>query len=98
MTQPSDRLLFEQSYRGERWRFQLSSYGGRLRLNCRVCYQAAEGDWRPCGKSSGKGSTLPLERAEELALVPREKGRCRLTWRNFRQRRNVRSGSKEDIG
>lgn len=69
MTQPGDRLIFEHSYRGERWRFQLSSYGGRLRLNCRAFYQAAEGDWRPCGKSSGKGFTLPLERAEELALA-----------------------------
>ena len=71
--------LFELAYRGERWRFTVSSYGGgEPRLNCRAFYQAECGEWRPCSSRSGKGFTMPLERAGELGetLTQLSRSKC----------------------
>ena len=67
MSEEPGTPLFELAYRGERWRFTVSSYrGGEPRLNCRAFYQTECGEWRPCSSRSGKGFTMPLERAGEL--------------------------------
>lgn len=63
----SEPVLFELAYRGERWRFAVSTYrGGEPRLNCRAFFQTEAGEWWPCSGKSGKGFTMPLERAREL--------------------------------
>lgn len=79
MSDEPDVALFELAYRGERWRFTLSTFGGgERRMNCRAFWQAETGEWRPCSRSSGKGFTMPIERARELgealaALPPPER-------------------------
>lgn len=66
MSQDTERPIFELVYRGERWRFALSTYGSEPRLSCRAFFQVESGEWRPCSSRSGKGFTMPLERAGEL--------------------------------
>lgn len=58
-----DPVLFELAYKGEQWRFTLSSYGGGpRRLNVRAFWQNPTGEWCP----SRKGFTMPLEAMQGL--------------------------------
>lgn len=57
-------ILFEQPYRGDVWRLEVTSYDGRMFLNWRK--------WYRCGdtlKPSREGVTIPLERLTELAAA-----------------------------
>jgi hypothetical protein len=69
MTTETESPVFEVTYRGERWRFAVSTYGSEPRLNCRAFFQLENGEWRPCSSRSGKGFTMPLQRARELGTA-----------------------------
>ena len=69
MSGETETPVFELTYRGERWRFAVSTYGSEPRLNCRAFFQLENGEWRPCSSRSGKGFTMPLERARELGTA-----------------------------
>lgn len=57
----SAALLFEQPYRGDVWRLEVASHGGRTFGNWRKWYW--EGDTL---KPTRHGATIPLERLGEL--------------------------------
>lgn len=61
MSAAADKVLFEVPYRGEVWRFTLSSFGGAVRLNVRAFWRAENGEWCPSARQSGKGFTMALE-------------------------------------
>jgi hypothetical protein len=57
----SDALLFEQLYRGDVWRLEVTSYDGRTFGNWRKWYW--KGDTL---KPTREGCTIPLERLLDL--------------------------------
>lgn len=57
----SGTLLFEQPYRGDVWRLEITSHDGRTFGNWRKWYP--EGDIL---KPTRQGVTIPLERLKEL--------------------------------
>lgn len=69
--------LFEQSYRGEVWRLDVSRHDGRTFGNWRKWYWAGE-----TLKPTREGCTIPLERLPELEAALRawreSKGSSRL--------------------
>ena len=55
-------ILFDQPYRGDVWRLEVASHGGRTFLNWRKWYRDDD-----TLKPSREGVTIPLERLPELA-------------------------------
>lgn len=54
-------VIFEQPYRGDVWRLEVSTHDGRTFGNWRKWYLAGE-----TLKPTRQGVTIPLERLEEL--------------------------------
>lgn len=58
---PSPGVLFEQPHRGDLWRLEVATLGGRTFGNWRRWYMIG-GEWKP----TKAGVTIPLERLAEL--------------------------------
>jgi len=57
-------ILFDQPYRGDVWRLEVATHGGRTFLNWRKWYWSGD-----TLKPSKLGATIPLERLPELAAA-----------------------------
>lgn len=60
----SELVLFEQSYRGNRWRLEVATHRKRTFVNWRKWY-AKDESWKP----TREGCTIPLERLGELTAA-----------------------------
>ena len=57
----SGEVLFEQTYRGDVWRLEVTNHEGRTFGNWRKWYRSGD-TWQP----TRQGVTIPLERMSEL--------------------------------